>query len=63
VAETLSEAGEGGDDGETVPTGSVRTLGEGSLPVTGLGLLATFLMGLALMANGVALRAAGRQPT
>ncbi len=52
--------GEGG--GETVPTGTVRTLGEGSLPVTGLGLLAMFLLGLVLMGNGLALRAAGREP-
>jgi hypothetical protein len=61
AADVLSGGGDGGADGEAAPTGSVRTLGEGSLPVTGLGLLVTFLLGLVLMANGSALRTAVRR--
>jgi hypothetical protein len=63
VADVLS-GGDGGMDDGDVPAGSVRVLGAqaGSLPVTGLGLLATFVLGLVLMANGTALRMAGREP-
>jgi hypothetical protein len=49
-----------------VPAGTVRVLGaqaSSSLPVTGLGLLGMFVLGLGLMANGAALRRGGREPS
>jgi hypothetical protein len=63
AAEVLS-GGDGGAAPGDAPAGSVRVLGAqaGSLPVTGLGLLAMFAMGLVLMASGFALRRGGSEP-
>src|SRR5918992_1578293 len=47
------------------PAGSVQVLGaqaSGGLPVTGLGLLWTFVLGLMFMASGSALRRGGIEP-
>jgi hypothetical protein len=64
VTDVLS-GGDGGTDSEDVPAGSVRVLGAqaGSLPVTGLGLLGTFVLGLVLMTSGAALRRGGVEPS
>jgi hypothetical protein len=63
VADSPS-GGDGGTGDGDVSAGSVRVLGAqvSSLPVTGLGLLATFVLGLVLIPNGTALRMAGREP-
>jgi hypothetical protein len=58
----------GGDEGPGeggAPAGSVQVLGaqaSGGLPVTGLGLLGTFVLGLMFMASGAALRRGGIEP-
>src|SRR5918992_903039 len=56
---------DGGPAEGGAPAGSVRVLGaqaSGGLPVTGLGLLWTFVLGLMFMASGSALRRGGIEP-
>jgi hypothetical protein len=65
VADVLA-GGDGGAGKGDVPAGSVRVLGaqaSDGLPVTGLGVLAMFVLGLVLMASGAALRRGGIEPS